>query len=77
MKVKFYSRPNCELCIKGMQMLKLVQEDFPFDIQTINIEEDDALHEKYMIMIPVVECEGEIIQYGLLDYPTLVEAFGE
>ena len=77
MNVKFYSRPNCELCTKGMQQLKLVQEDVPFQIDVINIEQDDALHEKYMVMIPVVEYKNTIVQYGLLDYPTLLEALSE
>lgn len=75
MPVKFYSRPNCSLCDEGLLLLKLVQEDSNFDIEVINIEEDDALHEKYMLMIPVVEKDGNIIQYGALDYVTLLEAF--
>ena len=54
--------------------LKLVQEDVPFQIVEHNIEEDDQLHEKFMLMIPVVEYQGEIIQYGNLDYVTLLEA---
>lgn len=72
--VKFYSRPNCELCIEGLQTLKIVQEDLSFTIEQYNIEDDDGLHEKYMLMIPVVERNGEVIQYGQLDYVTLYEA---
>lgn len=74
MNVKFYSRPNCELCIEGLQTLKIVQEDVSFTIEQYNIEDDDGLHEKYMLMIPVVERNGEVIQYGQLDYVTLYEA---
>jgi len=39
----------------------------------INIEEDESIHEKYMLMIPVVEKDGQVIQYGNLDYATLME----
>lgn len=74
MNVKYYSRANCGLCVDGLRTLKLVQEDIAFDIEIIDIEEDDAIHEKYMLMIPVVEKEGRILQYGNLDYATLVEA---
>lgn len=77
MKVKFYSRPDCPLCVEGLSTLKLVQEDVPFEIEMINIEKDDAIHEKYMLMIPVVEKDDEVIQYGLLDYVTLLEALGQ
>lgn len=75
--IKFYSRPNCGLCIEGLQTLKLVQEDVAFTLEQYNIEEDDALHEKYMLMIPVVEKSGIVIQYGQLDYATLYEALTE
>ena len=54
-------------------MLQLVREDVPFGIKEVNIEDDDELHKKYMLMIPVVEKDGQIIQYGALDYVTLLE----
>ena len=74
MEVKYYSKPNCELCTEGLSLLKIVLEDVPFSLKMINIEEDDEAHERYMFMIPVVEVDGEIIQYGRLDYVTLFEA---
>lgn len=73
MNIKYYSRPGCGLCEEGIVLLKLVQEDVPFTIEEINIETDDLLHERFMLMIPVVEKNGEIIQYGALDYVTLLE----
>ncbi|MFJ7981431.1 glutaredoxin family protein [Lysinibacillus xylanilyticus] len=73
MNVKFFSRDNCGLCVDGLLTLKLVQEDINFDIEIINIEEDENIHEKYMLMIPVVEKDGQVIQYGNLDYATLME----
>ena len=74
MNVKYYSRANCGLCVDGLRTLKLVQEDIAFDIEIIDIEKDDAIHERYMLMIPVVEKESRILQYGKLDYATLAEA---
>ncbi|WP_391116903.1 glutaredoxin family protein [Psychrobacillus sp. L3] len=74
MIVQFYTRPGCHLCEEARLMLKLVQEDVAFEIKEVNIEEDEALHEKYMLMIPVVEFEDEIIQYGQVDYATLLDA---
>lgn len=70
--ITYYMRSNCELCEEGLRTLKLVQEDIEFYIEEKNIEADDALHEKYMFMIPVVEYNGEVIQYGYLDYVTLL-----
>lgn len=77
MIIKLYSRPNCSLCEDGLRTLKMVQEDIPFELEIINIEEDDELHEKYMLLIPVVEMDGVVIQHGILDYATLYEALSE
>ncbi|MFC7688175.1 glutaredoxin family protein [Ureibacillus sp. GCM10028918] len=73
-KVDYFSRPGCSLCEEGLLTLKLLQSDFQLEIEIINIEENEALHEKYMLMIPVVEKDGQILQYGNLDYVTLYEA---
>lgn len=55
-------------------MLELVKEDFPLDYQEVDIESDDELHEKYMLMIPVIEKDGEILIYGKIGYVELLEA---
>lgn len=74
MEINFYTRPGCHLCDEARLMLKLVREDVAFDINEVNIEEDDALNEKYMLMIPVIEFKDEIIQYGQVDYATILDA---
>ena len=74
MELTFYGRPNCALCDEGKRVLALAIEGTAVTVKYINIEEDDFLHEKYMVMIPVVTKGEEVIQYGQLDYVTLVEA---
>lgn len=74
MQLTFYGRPKCALCEEGKRILALVAEDVALDVTYINIEEDDELHEKYLIMIPVVTKGEEVIQYGQLDYLTLLDA---
>ena len=74
MEMKFYTKPDCPLCTEGLHILKIVQEDVPFSINIVNIEENDEAHERYMLMIPVVEMQGTVIRYGRLDYATLIEA---
>lgn len=72
-KVQYYSRPNCSLCDDGLFTMQLVREDVDFELEVINIENDDELHERYMLMIPVVVINDEIVQYGQIDYPTILE----
>lgn len=75
MNVQFYSRPNCPLCEDARMMLQLVKEDVELNIEEINIEDNDDIHEKYLLRIPVIESNGVVIQEGRIDYPTLLEAF--
>jgi hypothetical protein len=55
-------------------MLQLVSDDVKLQIDEVNIEDDDRIHEKYMIRIPVIERDGLVIQEGRIDYLTLLEA---
>lgn len=75
MKVYFYTRSNCPLCEEARLMLNLVREDVDIEIEEIDIEKNEKIHEKYLLRIPVVKYDGKIIQEGRIDYPSLVEAF--
>lgn len=70
----FYTRANCPLCDEARLMLQLVQEDFELDVQEVDIESDEELHEKYMLMIPVIDQDGETVLYGNIGYIELMEA---
>lgn len=71
-----YTRPNCGLCDEAKLMIELIREDFPLSYTEVNIESDDKLHERYMLMIPVLEKDGEILLYGNMGYVDLLEALG-
>lgn len=76
-EVTLYTRRSCPLCDEMRLMLELLKDDFPLAITEVDIETDDTLHEKYMLMIPVVEYNERIIQYGNADYAGLYEALDE
>ncbi|MBT2571911.1 glutaredoxin family protein [Planococcus sp. ISL-110] len=69
-----YTRSNCPLCDEAKLMIGLVNEDFPLPYKEVDIESDDALHEKYMLMIPVLEKDNEVLLYGNIGYVELLEA---
>jgi len=75
MHVTFYTKPNCGLCEEAKLMMQLVQEDFPFTWTEIDIQTDDELHEQYMLMVPVIEKNGEVLLSGNIGYIELVELF--
>ena len=64
MKVVLYTKTDCGLCVKAKQILKEVQHVYSFEIEEIDIYEDNDLLEKYHLMIPVVEIGGKQVEYG-------------
>ena len=69
-----YTRANCPLCDEAKLMIQLVNEDFPLSYKEIDIESDDELHEKYMLLIPVLEKDNKVLLYGNIGYVDLLEA---
>jgi glutaredoxin len=66
-KIIMYSKLDCPLCTKAKAVLEKLGEEFPITIEEVDIYQDDALLEKYQIMIPVVEIDGEEITYGIIE----------
>ncbi|MEB6548839.1 glutaredoxin family protein [Heyndrickxia sporothermodurans] len=71
MEVIFYTREKCQLCKEAKEVLKILQSDYDFELIEKNIDDSDELTEKYGLMIPVIEMNKDIIQYGQIDYYTL------
>lgn len=66
-EVLLYSRPHCHLCVEAYFLLEILQTEFSFTIKEVNIDESDELTEKYGLYIPVIEIDGEVIQFGQID----------
>jgi thiol-disulfide isomerase/thioredoxin len=73
-KVVFYTKLHCPLCDEAHKLLQELQKEVPFQIQIVNIYEDDALIEKYGLMIPVIQVEGEEIDYGKISIEKIKKA---
>ena len=59
MNVTLYGRPGCHLCDDALAVLERIRADAPFELRTVNIEDDDALLRAYLERIPVVALDGE------------------
>ncbi len=75
MHVLFYTKPGCQLCEDAKRMMELAQEDVALTWTELNIEEDDEIHEKYMLMIPVIEKNSEVLLYGSIGFIDIIELF--
>ena len=57
--VTLYGRSNCGLCDEAERMLRAMSGELGFTLQTVNIESDATLLERYVFAIPVVTV-GEV-----------------
>ena len=75
MELIFYTRKKCQLCLDAKLILQVLQSDHEFDIIEIDIDDSDELTERFGLMIPVIEIDGEIVQYGMIDPFAITEMF--
>lgn len=74
-RVNFYTKEGCPLCEKGLAIMKDIQQEYSFQMEEVDIYQNDELLEKYQIMIPVVEINGKEVDYGLIDRNKVTEYF--
>ncbi|XWN51241.1 glutaredoxin family protein [Anoxybacillus flavithermus] len=60
MKIVLYSKENCCLCDEA----KVILHELRVKFEEIDIYKDERWLERYHLMIPVIEIDGEIIAYG-------------
>ena len=70
--VTLYGRPGCHLCEEArVQIVALSGEGLDFELDEVNIEDDERLHSAYLERIPVVSVGGSIVSELRLDLPAL------
>jgi glutaredoxin len=60
----FYTRKRCPLCDKAKVTIDELRAELDFEFIEKDIDESDELTEKYGLMIPVVEIDGEEVEFG-------------
>ncbi len=56
MTVTLFTTAGCHLCDLALEQLQTLQQQLPFNIDSVEIGDDDALVAEYGIRIPVVKC---------------------
>jgi glutaredoxin len=65
--ITLYTRNSCPLCDKAKAALYELKKEYRFQIEEIDIESSDDLTERYGLMIPVVQIDGEEVGFGYVD----------
>ncbi len=58
-RLVLYTRQNCHLCDDALALLKVHQHNLP-PIETVDVDSDPALVEKFDKCVPVVEIDGKL-----------------
>lgn len=56
--VEVFRRGRCPLCEEALEAVEAVRRNFPFELAVIDIEENQALFERYRFDVPVVSVNG-------------------
>ncbi|MCL6571712.1 MAG: glutaredoxin family protein [Bacillus sp. (in: Bacteria)] len=65
--ITLYTRNRCPLCDKAKITLLELKEEWNFQLEEIDIDENDELTERYGLMIPVLHMDGEEVGFGFVD----------
>lgn len=78
-QVVLYSRPGCHLCEEARRALEAMRTALPsstpsampasmaFSLREVDIESDPALERRFMLEIPVIEVDGEVVTQAPVD----------
>ncbi|WP_058306767.1 glutaredoxin family protein [Gracilibacillus massiliensis] len=67
MILTLYGKENCGLCDQARVTLEMLQQDYSFEIEEINIYNDDKLLEEYHLLIPVIKHKEYLIDSEIID----------
>ena len=70
--ITLYHRPGCHLCEDALEKLERARNRTPFTLHVVDIEQDDALHRRYLERIPVVTLDGEELFEYFVDEEVLI-----
>ena len=60
--ITLFTRPGCHLCDEAREAILALREELPpFELDEVNIEQDDGLLARYLERIPVVAVDGEVV----------------
>lgn len=72
--VTLYRRNGCGLCDEAERLLRRLGPALGFEVESVDIEADEALHCRYLLEIPVVAVAGREIARAPIHATALEDA---
>lgn len=57
-RLTLYGKPDCHLCHEAREMLARLQSEYPLTLDEVDITQDEQLHRRYALTIPVIVIDG-------------------
>jgi glutaredoxin len=73
-QVVLYTRPDCHLCDEAMSLLRRLRAEFSFELEEVDIDQNDELLKLYQWRVPVVTLDGREITAAPIDVSDLRRA---
>jgi hypothetical protein len=77
LKLRFFTRPNCHLCLSALSVVHRVRAKIPFELELINIDQQPEYVKDYGDVIPVITCDGKEIARSFVEEKKLAESLRE
>jgi thioredoxin reductase (NADPH) len=74
MLLTIYSREYCHLCHDMIAALEALQPRYGFQLEIVDIDEDEALEARYGERVPVLTANGEALCHCHFE-PAVLDAF--
>jgi glutaredoxin len=71
-QVTLYTRMGCHLCEQAREVIERARRRVDFELQVLDIDDDEALRARYHQDVPVVAIDGRDLFWWKVDEDALV-----
>ena len=71
--INLYVKKRCPLCEEISSLVELLSGEYQIEVQEIDIEQNDELMRKYLFEVPVLEVNGDELDYRSITYTAIEE----
>ncbi|MCA1011179.1 glutaredoxin family protein [Halobacillus halophilus] len=71
--ITLYVKKKCPLCDEISSLVELLSGEYQINVQEVNIEQNDELMRKYLLEVPVLEVNGDELDYRSITFTAIEE----
>ncbi|SFG64900.1 acetyl-CoA C-acetyltransferase [Halobacillus alkaliphilus] len=72
-EIILYTKQRCPLCEEVRSLVDLLSGEYQIEVEEIDIEQNEELMSKYLYEVPVLEVNGDELDYRSITYTSIEE----